>query len=99
MQHHPEQTPDQIFIGNEPRENRLFRDSFCSWKSKTYGKTAYDINNRIIENMVPVFINVSEVESAIEHQKFLLENSPETAYGAEDNIRVWQEMLNKRTVF
>ncbi len=49
--------------------------------------------------MVPAFISVSEVKAAIEHQKHLLETNPQTAYGAEDNIRVWQEMVDKRTVF
>ncbi len=89
-------------MGNEPKpcdKYDLLFESGIGWRTKTHGLIAYDINGKPIKEMVPVFIEASEVKAAIEHQKYLLEINPKTAYGAEANIKAWQEMLDKRTVF
>lgn len=103
MKHHPEQLPSQIYMGNEPKPNSEYSFRFTGggigWRTKTHGVTAYDTYGNHIEGMVPVFIEASEIKSAIEHKKLLLETNPQTAYGAEESIKVYQEMLDKRTVF
>lgn len=99
---HPEQRPNQIYMGNElqPRDEYDFRfgGGRIGWRTKTHGSTAYDIYGKFIEGMVPVFIEMSEVISAIEGEKSRLQLWGEKAYGAKENIKVWQDMVDRGSV-
>lgn len=97
--HHPEQTESQIYMGNVPSEevHNIFK-RYIGWMSTSYGKIAYDINGNIINYMIPCFVEKSEIQSAVEIQKYKIEmhNNPP---GCKENIEVWQKMLDAGTAF
>lgn len=108
MQHHPEQKWNEIYMGNGV--NPFSDDHFYSlydtfnrdgigWKSKRYGKVAYTTDGEVIRNMVPIFVERAEIEQAIKSKELDIELYGDKAYGAKENIRVWQSMLDRGTVF
>lgn len=105
-QHHPEQRWDELYFGNvvnpfsdDPYRYRNFELDRIGWKCKRYGKIAYSTGGEIIEDMVPLFVERREIENAIESEKYRIDLYGDKAYGSADNIRVWQNMLDRGTVF
>ena len=58
--HHPEQQPDEIYMGNTHGK------PVTAWQTVRIGKQAYDIYNMsIIQGLSPWFIKRKEVEDCI----------------------------------
>ncbi len=91
MKHHPEQAEDEIYMGNATFDDAVK----SSWRTGRLGQVALDINGNKFNpsNLRPWFINVSEVQQAIETER--LSNKPWSA----ERIRAFQPMVEKRTVF
>lgn len=90
MKHHPEQQPDEIYMGNTTLDGVLG----SSWKTSRLGNVALSSSGEPLEtwdNYKPWFIKVSEVESAISMAKH--ENKPWGKYF----IRAFQEMVDNKT--
>lgn len=59
---HPEQKPEEVFIGNS--NNEIFKG--MRWKSKRKGNIAYELlTNKILKkkDLFPVFVNKEEMEN------------------------------------
>lgn len=88
---HPEQLPDEIYMGNEnPRTN------LSGWRSSRYGEQPLDKNGEKLlysdwPNVRPWFIRISEVRAAIEHENFV--KGPNW----QEKVKIYQEMIDKRT--
>ena len=59
---HPEQREGEVFIGNiEPQ-----RMNVVGWTTKRKGDTAYDVNGIAVKELVPVFVQESEIRAKIQ---------------------------------
>lgn len=77
--HHPEQGDDEIFMGNTvPSQCHI------GWKTKRFGKYAYNAHGKLITNneYVPAFIKKQEVREALANEQI-----------DADRRRVWEKML------
>jgi len=77
--HHPEQGDDEIFMGNTVPDK-----CHIGWKTKRFGKYAYNAYGKLITNneYVPAFIKKQEVREALADPKI-----------DADRRRVWEKML------
>jgi hypothetical protein len=104
MKHHPEQQEGQIYMGNGVVPGLRFNPlewgfEEMGWKSRTFGKVAYNIYGKVLENMAPIFIDEAEVLNAIQSEQDRIAILGDKAYGAKENIQVWQRMVDAGTVF
>lgn len=95
--HHPEQQPDEIYMGNCE-----VKDLYGSWKTSRLGRIARNSSGVPLlqplhpyktDKTFPWFIKRSEVEWAISAEK--IANKP----WSPERIRVYEEMLSKGIIF
>ncbi len=55
---HPEIGKGEVFLTNS--EARHYND--IGWSTKRVGRTAYDVNGKIVKGLYPVFVQRSELE-------------------------------------
>jgi len=91
MQHHPEQQDDEIYMGSASRADL----SVFQWESSRLGRITYDSDGRPLNSLRvrPWFIQVAEVTAAIKQE------SLRDQAGSQAKIRLWQEMVDKRSIF
>lgn len=71
---HPEQQEGEIFLSNSNDEdamdgtNRTYYQCI-GWKTKRRGRTAYDVNGKVVNRMFPVFVQIAEIKG--EHPSVL----------------------------
>lgn len=87
MKTHPEQQPDEIYLGNTVPSNL----DKSEWKTKRLGiKCMLQAGTLYIsEYLKPWFIKRSEVQEALDKQRF--ENHP----GSPERIKVYEQMLSQ----
>ena len=63
---HPEQEPDELFLGNWPLDAfRGGKPNGVGWTQIRIGMKAYDIHGKWLRGTCPVFVKVSEVPEEI----------------------------------
>jgi hypothetical protein len=85
MQNHPEQQPDELYMGNTMPEEV----GQSSWRTTRLGETPLNIHGETITNsrLKPWFIKRSEVEAAIRTER--LTDKPRSS----ERIGVYESML------
>ena len=87
MKTHPEQEPDEIYMGNATRGDA----AKSSWRSSRFGSTPLKADGSPLNgsDLRPWFIKRSEVEQAIETER--LADKP----WSPEKIRVYESMLTE----
>ncbi len=91
MKHHPEQQPDEIYMGNSTIDGVLK----SSWKTSRRGEVALGSNGQFCGegDLRPWFVKISEVENA------LIAAENEKQPWKEITTKAYQEMLDNRSIF